>query len=81
MTRRTRGGVTNCKRWAILFTCLTNRGVHIEVVDEMSGSSFINAHRRFVALRGPVKKIRSNRDTNFVGSTNDLTINTINVED
>lgn len=81
VTRRTRGGVTNCKRWAILFTCLTTRGVHIEVVEEMSASSFINAYRRFVALRGPVKQIRSDRGTNFVGSTNDLNINTINVED
>lgn len=80
VTRRTRGGVTNCKRWAILFTCLTTRGVHIEVVEEMSASSFINAYR-LVALRGPVKQIRSDRGTNFVGSTNDLNINTINVED
>lgn len=81
VSRRTRGGVTNSKRWAILFTCLTTRGVHIEVVEEMSASSFINAYRRFVALRGPVKQIRSDRGTNFVGSTNDLNINTINIED
>lgn len=81
VAKRTRGGVTNSKRWAILFTCLTTRGVHIEVVEEMSASSFINAYRRFVALRGPVKQIRSDRGTNFVGSTDDLNINTINVED
>ncbi|XP_062573639.1 uncharacterized protein LOC134235517 [Saccostrea cucullata] len=81
VTRRTRGGVTNSKRWAILFTCLTTRGVHIEVIEEMSASSFINAYRRFVALRGPVKQIRSDRGTNFVGSTSDLNINTISVED
>ena len=81
VAKRTRGGVTNSKRWAILFTCLTTRGVHIEVVEEVSASSFINAYRRFVALRGPVKQIRSDRGTNFVGSTDDLNINTINVED
>lgn len=42
VTRRTRGEVTNCKR----FTCLTTRGVHIEAVEEMSASSSINAYRR-----------------------------------
>ena len=52
-----------------------------KVVEEMSASSFINAYRRFVALRGPVKQIRSDRGTNFVGSTDDLNINTNNVED
>lgn len=60
---------------------LDPRGVHIEVFEEMSDSSFINAYRRVVALQGPVKQIRSDRGKNFVGSTNDLNINTINVED
>lgn len=32
LTRRTRGGQANSKRWAILFTCLCVRAVHIEVV-------------------------------------------------
>ena len=41
--RRTRGGVANQKRWAILFTCLTTRAVHIEVIEGRSRSSFINA--------------------------------------
>ena len=40
--RRTRGGVANQKHWAILFTCLTTRAVHIEVIEELSTSSFIN---------------------------------------
>jgi len=57
------------------------RGVHIEVVEELSSSSFINALRRFTAIRGPVKEYRSDRGTNFVGSTDDLGIDAINVED
>ena len=43
VTRRTRGGHANNKRSGILFTCLTTRANHIEVVEELSSSSFINA--------------------------------------
>ena len=79
--RRTRGGLSNSKRWAILFTCLTTRAIHIEVVDEMSSSAFINALRRFIAIRGKVKIFRSDRGTNFVGAIDKLQIDAINVED
>jgi hypothetical protein len=56
VTRRTRGGSVNSKRWAVLFSCLSCRAVHIEVIEEMSTSSFINAFRRFMAIRGKVKE-------------------------
>lgn len=79
--RRTRGGSANSKRWAILFTCLTTRAIHIEVVEEMSSNVFINAMRRFIAIRGRVNIFRSDRGTNFVGATNALHIEAINVED
>ncbi|MES9882784.1 MAG: hypothetical protein ABW185_18100 [Sedimenticola sp.] len=81
ITRRTRGGQANSKRWAILFTCLTTRAIHIEVVEDMSTSSFINALRRFVAIRGNVKEFRSDRGTNFIGAIDKLNITAINVED
>ena len=80
-TRRTRGGAAHWKRWAALFTCLGTRAVHIEVVEEMSASSFINALRRFTAIRGSVKEYRSDRGTNFVGGTRELQMDTINIED
>ena len=81
VTRRTRGGQANSKRWAIIFTCLTTRAIHIEVVEEMSSSSFINSLRRFVAIRGSVKSFLSDRGTNFVGATDSLKIDAINVEE
>ncbi|XP_061169486.1 uncharacterized protein LOC133178815 [Saccostrea echinata] len=80
VSRRTRGGSANSKRWAIMFTCLTVRAVHIEVVEQMSTSAFINASRRFVSIRGKVLEYRSDRGTNFVGSTSSNTV-AVNVED
>ncbi len=42
-------------RWAVMFTCLCTRAVHLEILESMSSSSFINALRSFLCLRGPVK--------------------------
>ena len=81
VTRKTRGGSSNSKRWAILFTCLSSRASHIEVVEDMSSSAFINALRRFISIRGRVAEFRSDRGTNFIGSTDALGINAVNVED
>ena len=69
VTRRTRGGAANSKRWAVLFTCLSVRAIHIELIEELTTSSFINAFKRFTSLRGPVKLIRSDQGTNFVGAS------------
>ena len=80
VTRRTRGGQAHGKRWAIMFSCLTSRAVHIEVIEDMTSSSFINALRRFTAIRGHVKECRSERGTNFIGSTDHLGVDVINIE-
>ena len=69
VTRCTKGCQANSKRWAIIFTCLTTRAIHIEVVEEMSSSPFINSLRKFVAILGSVKSFRSDQGTNFVGET------------
>lgn len=72
VTRRTRGGAAQGKRWAILFTCTTTRSVHIEVIEFMDATSCINALRRFFAIRGPAKQLRSDRGTNFVAASVEL---------
>lgn len=73
-SRRTRGGLAQSKRWAVLFTCMSVRAVHIEVVESLDTSSFINSLRRFLAIRGPVKLIRSDRGTNFISACKELQI-------
>ncbi|XP_060775245.1 uncharacterized protein LOC132885029 [Neoarius graeffei] len=46
--------------------------VHIEVIETMSASSCINALRRFFAIRGPAKQLRSDRGMNFAGANSNL---------
>ncbi len=72
--RRTRGGLAHDKRWAVIFTCLSVRAVHIELIESLDTSSFINALRRFLAFRGPIKQIRSDRGTNLIGACKELQI-------
>lgn len=81
VTRRTRGGQASSKRWGVIFTCLSIKAIHIEVVEELISSLFIYVLRRFIAVRGHVREFRFNRGTNFVGCTKDLQIDAINVED
>lgn len=73
-SQRTRGSLAQSKRWAVLFTCMSVRAVHVEVIESLDTSSFINALRRFLAIRGPVKYIRSDRGTNFVSASKELRI-------
>ncbi|XP_018011847.1 uncharacterized protein LOC108669074 [Hyalella azteca] len=66
-TRRT-SSLMKC--WAVIFTCLASRGVHIECLPSLDTPTFINAFRRFVAIRGGCSTVRSDRDTNFIGAKN-----------
>ena len=70
--RKTRGGFASSKRWAVMFTCMYSRAVHIEVLETLTTSSLINALRRFFAFRGPAKILRSDQGSNFIGAANEL---------
>ncbi len=60
------------KRYGVLFTCLASRAIHLETSTSLDTDSFICALRRFVARRGPVRQMRSDRGTNFIGAEREL---------
>ena len=65
-------GRARVKRWGCLFTCLTIRAVHLELLSSMDSDSFLNAFRRFCARRGVPRLVRSDQGTNFVGAIAEL---------
>ena len=65
-------GRREMKKYAVIFTCMNSRAVHIEVLDDMTTDAFLNVLRCFTAMRGPVHQLRSDRGSNFVGARNKL---------
>ena len=61
-----RRGRSKAKRYGVVFTCLTMRAIHIEVVHSLDTDAFLNSMRRFVARRGKPEQMRSDNGGNFV---------------
>ncbi|KAK0156172.1 hypothetical protein N1851_000542 [Merluccius polli] len=60
------------KRWGIIYTCLTTRAMHLEVLHHLTTDSFLMSFKRFASRRGTPKTLRSDRGTNFVGGEAEL---------
>ena len=69
------------KRYGLLFTCMSSRAVHIEVLDDMTTDSFLNGLRCLIAIRGPVRTLFCDKGTNFVGAANELALSWKQVKD
>ncbi len=63
-------GRKELKKYGLLITCMCSRAVHIEMLNDMTSDCFINALHCFIAMRGPVQKLRSDQGSNFVGAKN-----------
>ena len=65
-------GRKEVKRYGALFTCMASRSIHIEVAHSLDTDSFLQALQRFISRRGPIRELRSDQGTNFVGAQNEL---------
>ena len=65
-------GRKRLKRWVALFTCLTIRCIHLEVVESPDTDDFISSLRRFTNRRGCPTTMHSDCGGNFLGAVNEL---------
>ena len=65
-------GRKKLKRWAVIFTCMTVRCIHLEIVENADTDAFINALRRFTNRRGCPQSMYSDCGGNFKGATAEL---------
>ncbi|XP_055632521.1 uncharacterized protein LOC129772999 [Toxorhynchites rutilus septentrionalis] len=67
-----KAGRSQVKCWVALFTCMTIRAVHMEVVHSLSTESCVMAVRRFVCRRGSPAVFYSDNGTCFQGASRQL---------
>ena len=65
-------GRKNHKYWVVIFTCLTIRAIHLELVASLSTDDFIMSFRNFVNIRIKPKQCYCDNGTNFVGASREL---------
>ena len=61
-----------CKRYGLIVTCFSSRAIHIECLDDMTSDCFINALRCVISIRGPIRTIKCDQGTNFIGASHEL---------
>lgn len=69
---KVRQGRSTIKRYGLIFTCLTYRAIHLELVVDLSLDQIMIAIRSLFARRGRAKKFRSDNGKNFVGASRQL---------
>ncbi|XP_062557970.1 uncharacterized protein LOC134222838 [Armigeres subalbatus] len=67
-----KNGRSAVKRWVAIFTCLTVRAIHLELVYALSTDSCKKAVRRFIARRGAPQEVYTDNGTNFIGASREL---------
>ncbi|KAL0832167.1 hypothetical protein ABMA28_001624 [Loxostege sticticalis] len=60
------------KRYGVIFTCLTIRAIHIELVSQLTTDALIMALRRMAARRGWPRCLYSDNGTNLRGAHTEL---------
>ena len=65
-------GRSAVKRYGCLYTCLSTRAIHIEVLNNLETDTFIDGLVRFASRRGYPQNIWSDNGTNLVGARSEL---------
>jgi hypothetical protein len=60
------------KTYICLFTCASTRGVHLELLRNLSTDMFLQAFRRFVSRRGVPNKVITNNAKTFKGASREV---------
>ncbi|KAK2558785.1 hypothetical protein P5673_019000 [Acropora cervicornis] len=58
----------SCKAWFVVFTCMSVRAIHLEIVTSLSVEALIQALQRFMNRRGVPQLCISDHGTNFVAA-------------
>jgi hypothetical protein len=66
------GGRATTKCWVLLFMCMACRAVHLEMLNDMSAQTTINAIIRFQSKRPGIKTICCYNGTNLTGAKTEL---------
>ena len=61
-------GGADRKSYIVIYTCSLTRGVHLEILPDMSCEEFLMNLKRFIAASGRPKKIISDNDKTFVAA-------------
>ncbi|XP_008484550.1 uncharacterized protein LOC103521222, partial [Diaphorina citri] len=69
-----RRGQRSQKAYICLFICLATKAVHLEVASDLTTECFLNAFKRFLSRRGPIRSMLSDGGSNFVGAKNKLNV-------
>lgn len=59
-------GIKTTKAYVAVFVCMVTKAVHLELVSDMTTSSFIAAIRRMAARRGTPSHMYSDNGRNFI---------------
>ena len=63
------GNTAKSKTYIILYTCSLTRGLHLELLPNMTCEEFLSSFKRFIAARGRPSKIISDNGSTFIAAS------------